>query len=113
MLTQMLSKWLIVLDYELNREYIAKNLCENRSQPKLQCKGKCQLAKKLAAEEKEDPATPRNGGTIKSAEVLYDDNISCQSTLGIMAAPVLHYTPYFIKRYTPPVFSVFHPPAVS
>ena len=33
--------------YQVNKTYIAKNLCENRSKPKMHCNGKCQLRKKL------------------------------------------------------------------
>lgn len=33
--------------YELNKAYIAKNLCENKSHPELKCCGKCYLAKQL------------------------------------------------------------------
>jgi hypothetical protein len=35
------------VDYALNKEYIAKNLCENRNKPKLNCNGKCHLMKQL------------------------------------------------------------------
>ncbi|MBL7719261.1 MAG: hypothetical protein JNL72_10535 [Flavipsychrobacter sp.] len=33
--------------YRLNKDYIARNLCENRNKPKLKCNGKCQLNKQL------------------------------------------------------------------
>ena len=44
------------LDYLINKEYIANNLCENIEKPELQCDGKCHLKKEVvkAAEEFED-----------------------------------------------------------
>ncbi len=47
------AQGVVVLHYYINKAYIAKNLCENRSRPMLHCDGKCVLAKKLAAQEKE------------------------------------------------------------
>ena len=46
LLTQVFGKWLLIADYTINKEYISKNLCINREKPKLNCAGKCQLAKK-------------------------------------------------------------------
>lgn len=39
--------------YQVNKTYIAKNLCENRNKPKMHCNGKCQLRKKLQQLEQE------------------------------------------------------------
>lgn len=38
---------LLYLDFQLRRDYIAQNLCENISKPALDCKGKCYLNKQL------------------------------------------------------------------
>lgn len=45
------SKWIVILEYEINKDYIARNLCINRAKPSCCCKGKCFLQKKLAADE--------------------------------------------------------------
>lgn len=37
----------VYLDFELRKEFIIKNLCENRFTPQLHCDGKCYLAKQL------------------------------------------------------------------
>ncbi|MCK5816046.1 MAG: hypothetical protein KAH07_08890 [Flavobacteriaceae bacterium] len=36
-----------ILEYNLNKEYIASVLCENRDRPQLACNGKCYLDKKI------------------------------------------------------------------
>lgn len=53
-----LSPWGTIAYFKLNREYIAKVLCENRKRPELHCDGKCYLAKKLKQQqEKQDKET--------------------------------------------------------
>jgi len=53
-----------IVDYAINKEYIAKNLCENRNKPKLNCNGKCHLMKQLKKAGAESPA---DGNTAKSS----------------------------------------------
>lgn len=50
---QPVAKLLAVAWYQVNKTYIAKNLCENRNKPKMHCNGKCQLRKKLQQLEQE------------------------------------------------------------
>ncbi len=48
------SRFCIYAGFELNKSYIVKELCENRSRPAMHCDGKCYLMKKIkAAEDKE------------------------------------------------------------
>lgn len=50
LLSLLFSQPLTIITFQLNKNFIAKNLCENRSKPKMQCNGKCKLGKKLAEE---------------------------------------------------------------
>ncbi len=47
----LLSQCLYQLDFyawfKLNEDYIANNLCENKSKPEMKCHGKCFLMKKI------------------------------------------------------------------
>ena len=48
------SRLFVYAGFELNRNYIAARLCENRDKPWLHCNGKCYFMKKIKqAEEKE------------------------------------------------------------
>jgi hypothetical protein len=48
------SRLFIYAGFELNRNYIATKLCENRDKPWLHCNGKCYFMKKIRqAQEKE------------------------------------------------------------
>ena len=53
-ITQTFSKWIVIIDYQINKTYIAKNLCVNRKMPKMHCNGNCVLTKKMRAEEKQE-----------------------------------------------------------
>ena len=46
-LTQAFSRFLMVLDYQVNKDYIAAFLCVNKDQPKRHCEGHCYLQKNL------------------------------------------------------------------
>jgi len=57
-LSQTFSKMLIVAEYELNKDYIARNLCVNRNKPKMHCNGKCHMMRKMKQEEKSEQENP-------------------------------------------------------
>lgn len=49
------TRFLTFAGFELNKNYIAAKLCENRDRPWLHCNGKCYLLKKVKqAEQKEE-----------------------------------------------------------
>ncbi len=49
----------VLASYLLNKDYIANNLCENRSNKAMHCNGKCYLAKQLKkSEQQKDTSTP-------------------------------------------------------
>lgn len=113
LLTQVFSKWLLVVDYTLNKDYIAKNLCINREKPKLLCSGKCQLAKKMAAEE--NGASQESNQPLKSSiqEALFDDELnSFALPISVKTLSALCGL-YVLRNYPSPVLPVFHPPALS
>jgi len=48
------SRFFVYAGFELNRKYIAENLCVNRDKPWMHCNGKCYFMKKIKqAEERE------------------------------------------------------------
>ena len=108
--TQAFSKWVMVLEYQWNKEYIAQNLCENKAKPKLRCEGKCQLAKRLAAEEN-DSSSQTPSVKLKFQEIVYviDNKTLIKFTCGDVSTG--SFTTYVFKSYPTPDFPVFHPPA--
>jgi hypothetical protein len=59
-LLQILQDCVILLSFHVNRAFIARELCEQRTIPGNQCQGCCQLRKQLAADESRQstPAPP-------------------------------------------------------
>ncbi len=112
-LLQSFSKWIIVADYEFNKEYISKNLCINKEKPKLHCNGKCQLMKKLAEEEKQNSSNSNNPGKVKFQDIVFLE--SCQVfSPAFSPLPEKKYADHLtVAKYPSPIASIFHPPALS
>lgn len=84
LMTQTFSKWFVVLSFNLNRDYIAKNLCENRSRPVLKCNGNCVLMKKMKQEEKQEQQNAPGPVKIEMSSVV----LSSRSFFATVDAPV-------------------------
>lgn len=55
--TSTFSRLFVVADYYVNTDRYYKN-CVNKSKPQLKCNGKCQMSKKIQAEEQKDQKNP-------------------------------------------------------
>lgn len=64
-LLQSFQQAFTVLDYYTNTAAFAK-ACENKARPMLHCNGKCQLAKKLKAQEKKEQEERERKGAAKN-----------------------------------------------
>ena len=107
---QTFSTWLWVLDYQVNQAYIAKNFCINKARPKLHCNGKCQLAKKLAEEEKSN--TSGNTSLKENCtSVFYRQELEAP-LFSLEPLALKHNTSYHLKTSTSERTPVFHTPAV-
>lgn len=104
---------LVCLDYQIRKDYIAKALCVNRDKPKLNCNGKCYLAKKLAEAEKQQQRQAEQDYMssliyqVMDTETRYSfcpPSLSSRENL-IATFP---YKSAFLGRLVPE--SIFHPP---
>jgi hypothetical protein len=108
-LLQPLSKMLLVVEYQVNKNYIAAVLCENKTKPQLQCNGKCHLNKELKEAEKQEQKLP--APLKEKLEVLY----FCQAITPAFLPQIPTVSEngksvYKQNSYTPPAFGIFHPP---
>ena len=104
----------VYLDFELRKEYIIKNLCENRFKPQLHCDGKCYLAKSLTkiAEEKAQNAAEKQGQNIKKVlEESFDEQLLISPTLFTQISKVTSSFTYQFNLTADFVSSLLHPPA--
>lgn len=94
------------LDYAINKEFIVKNLCENRNKPKMNCNGKCHLKKQLQKAEKND-AQGKTEVKDKAEDLFFSQiNTSLFKLNGM--API--YTSSQENYSFLNSLSVFHPP---
>lgn len=84
---QTFSKWCLIAEFRIERDYIAKNLCVNRFKPCCCCKGKCYLNKKLA-EDQSQQQTP--GKDAQHEEIP----LQVSRTMNILPEPVVTILPY-------------------
>lgn len=115
---KMLVGPLVYLDFELRKEFIIKNLCENRFKPQLHCDGKCYLAKQLhkVAEDNAANEAQKQGENIKKVlEEVFDDSTSeliCPafpkriiSFTGV-SSPNFYFSDFSSVLFQPPTFTV-------
>jgi hypothetical protein len=114
MLSQTFSKWLVVIEYNLNKDFVAQKLCINKAKPKLNCHGKCQMMNRLVEEEIQNSTnTTNNTSKIKIPELVFSN----ETTQLIISSPVpttISYNeepPFFMDNAV--ISAIFHPPALG
>lgn len=105
------SRLMVYAGFKANQSYIAKELCENKSRPLLNCNGKCYLMKKLKqAEDKEKKQEKEEKGS-RYQEAL---PVSVAAVLTIRSLVDFKTYPHFS---TPPLqnitSSIFQPPKIA
>ena len=98
--------WLIV-NFKLNQDFIAKNLCENRGKPEMNCNGNCCLKKELQKQTKREKKA--EGERIKSEQILF---VRSQHIVNIKLSvinkkPSIDNVRSVLKGFG---LSIFHPP---
>ena len=108
---QSFQKNLIVLDYVANiTAYIEQ--CINRDKPELKCKGRCQMMKKLQAEEEKEQQNPEHKGENKGP-TLFPSPEPIAAAIAIPRFIKSVFKPFEIKQPVDRPSSVFQPPAHS
>ncbi|MCK8495096.1 MULTISPECIES: hypothetical protein [Spirosoma] len=105
-----ISPWGTVAYYHLNKDYIARVLCENRSKPELHCDGKCYLAKRLKAQQdKQDKETTERVQQTAPIQLFCETHFSFDFAREIAFShrQVFHY---LISSYMSPASGLLRPP---
>jgi hypothetical protein len=99
-----------IVDYLINKDYIAKNLCVNRDKPKSCCKGKCHLVKQL----KKTSSSTESENRDRSKRIQYKEldeflvKKYCQSILHKTTFDYLNFNSYKLQQLSNS--SIFVPP---
>lgn len=106
-----ISPWGTIAYYQLNKDYIARVLCENRSRPDLHCDGKCYLAKKLKAQQdRQDKETTERVQKIPALQLFWDDVIAFSFAPTVPARQPKPRFAYALGTYGVCLAPPFHPP---
>jgi hypothetical protein len=107
--SQTFSKWCLILEYQVNRDFIAKNLCVNRSTPLSCCKGKCYLHKKMANDESSQQAPGKGAQRDEPVlQVHHQENLLLQPLFTIPS--ITHSTRHLTGSSQEYILSFFTPP---
>jgi len=108
-LCQLSGRYFVMLDFYINQDYIAKNLCVNRDKPMMHCNGKCHLKKKLNEEDKKEHESPERSSD--KTEIFYAAWYRQELPAPFMTSIARNYVfPYCIGTPEDRPTGVFHPP---
>ncbi len=109
MLLKTMGMQIAVLDYQINRDFIAENLCENRFSPEKQCAGKCYLKKQLSSSSE---STGSQEGRTASKTFSVDYFEALESVDFSRPAPVIVHHAVPDDQGSGYLFAadIFHPP---
>jgi hypothetical protein len=112
LLAQSFGKCFVVIEYNLNKDFIAKNLCVNKARPKMHCNGKCQMMKKLAEEENQN-STNNNSSKIRLQELVFSAEMNTPVPPAVSYITLSYGEDRPILKHISPTVSIFHPPALA
>ncbi|MFK7901083.1 MAG: hypothetical protein AB8B61_10045 [Cyclobacteriaceae bacterium] len=103
----------VYFSYQLNKEYIATQLCENRDRPELACNGQCILMKKLQEFNKQTTSASSSQFALPSLSFDYLRGISLEYNLTALVHEKIQLTIFSIREYFFQYISLIgHPPQV-
>ena len=105
-----LSSLFVWAGFEMNKNYIATELCINKSRPELHCNGKCYLLKKLKqAQEKEQKQEKENS----KMQVQFPFSILIFNFKRFIGDQDCHYIPLSTELPADRLSHIFQPPKQS
>ncbi len=100
-----------LMNFVVNYDYIAQNLCENRDRPELSCHGKCYLAKEIAKTEKQQSTD--NSVKISSLDIFIVKDIMDATMILLPENPdQVRFSSYRNDYHSDFNADIFHPPLV-
>lgn len=108
LMLQTFGKGLVLAEYLLNKEYIARVLCINKAEPKKGCNGQCHLMKQMEKETKQE----EKGNAVKDKYEVIIAQADFPFYLTPAAGSVKLFAAYNGGMAQDPLHAVFHPPRV-
>jgi len=114
LITYLVIPALPVIDYLINKEFIAKTLCINKDKPKSCCKGKCHMVKQLQKTNQDTDKNTKNTSNRVQLKELNEFviNNSCHLNLEVSIVNYHNFNILAFNKLAP--HAIFVPPkAVS
>lgn len=106
-----LSQWGTIAYYQVNKDYIARVLCENRGKPRLHCDGQCYLAKRLKAQQdRQDKETTQRVQNSPVLQLFCEDHLAFAFDPEWILLQSADCIDYQVSAYQSPLMSLFRPP---
>jgi hypothetical protein len=111
LLLPLVSPWGTIAYYQLNKDYIARVLCENRDRPEMHCDGQCFLAKRIKAQQdKQDKETTERVQNTPSIQLFVESTASFAFVPAISQLAASQLFTYLITSTSQSLDGQFRPP---
>ena len=87
--------------------------CVNKSRPKLQCHGQCQMAKKIKAQEDRDQKDPLKSSKFSEIVFHYKNDFPKVESLSEFPSIITNFPQWAMGHTLQMPRSVFHPPNLA
>lgn len=104
------SRLFVYAGFELNKKYIATQLCENRDKPLLHCDGHCYFMKKVKQVQEKEKSNERQTQKSLFQEVFVKSSNSVKFFSQVVNTIT---TPYKMAGTNSSLFAVFQPPQLA
>jgi hypothetical protein len=109
---QGVNRWAVYIQFQLNKEFIAKNLCVKKAIKNNCCQGSCQLSKRLGEEKNPKNNSSQTQPKEEQEQILYLQNILPFLKVIATDDQINHSFHYSISFTEVEIKPLFHPPAL-
>lgn len=111
-LNQSLNRVWVWVSFQVNREYIAKYLCENKDRPEMKCAGTCHLMKQMAAAEQQDAEIPPLKNHFEVIFFITSFTLDFQLNTVLRQVAPIFFLPYQLGNVRTCSTGIDHPPRI-
>jgi hypothetical protein len=108
MLLQSFSKIVIWIEFKMNQEYIAKNLCVQKEVEDNCCQGSCHLKEKMEEDDRNQDTETGNIKTLKEFQLFHETKDAFQLVNPLTL--VTTYSSFQNNKLQTHFSELFHPP---
>ena len=113
LLSNSLIKGALFVNYLVNQAEITKQFCENKAKPKMNCNGKCHLAKQFAKQDKQEKSTPETQKfKVETLEITAQIPTTIAFIYPIKSVEAANYYDFSEARSDAHLMEIFHPPTI-